>query len=88
MSLLTELRLIAPGDVAESAQRLIFTGFAHELAVAMAPNLRHRTLEDFNRQINDFVNRVRRHMNVEPHTFTAFDEQGLQELLSFPAAGR
>ena len=87
MSLLTELRLIAPGDVAESAQRLIFTGFAHELAVAMAPNLRHRTLEDFNRQINDFVNRVRRHLNVEPHTFTAIDEQGLQEMLSFPAAG-
>ncbi len=87
MSLLTELRLIAPGDVADSAQRLIFTGFAHELAVAMAPNLRQQTIEAFNREINDFVNQVRRHMNVEPHTFTAIDEQGLQELLSFPAAG-
>ena len=88
MSLLTELRLIAPGDVADSAQRLIYTGFAHELAVAMAPNLRHHTIEDFNREVNDFVNRVRRHMNVEPHTFNAIDEQGLEELLSFPAAGR
>jgi hypothetical protein len=39
MSLLTELRLIAPGDVADAAQRLIYTGFAHELAVAIAPNL-------------------------------------------------
>jgi hypothetical protein len=88
MSLLTELRLIAPGDVADSAQRLIYTGFAHELAVAMAPNVRHHTIEDFNREINDFVNRVRRRMNVEPHTFNAIDEQGLEELLSFPAAGR
>jgi len=54
----------------------------------MAPNLRHHTIEDFNREINDFVNRVRRHMNVEPHTFNVIDEQGLEELLSFPAAGR
>ena len=87
MSLLTEPRLIAPGDVADSAQRLIYTGFAHELAVAMAPNLRHHTIEDFNREINEFVNRVRRHMNVEPHTFNVIDEQGLEGLLSFPEAG-
>ena len=87
MSLLTELRLIAPGDVADSAQRLIYPGFAHELAVAVAPNLRQQTIEAFNREINDLVNRVRGHMNVEPHTFKVIDEQGLQELLSFPAAG-
>jgi hypothetical protein len=88
MSLLTELRLIAPGDVADSAQRLIYTGFAHELAVAVAPNLRHQTIEAFNREINDFVNRVRRHMNVEPYAFNAIDEQGLEELISsLPAAG-
>jgi hypothetical protein len=87
MSLLTELRLIAPGDVADSAQRLIYTGFAHELAVAIAPNLRHDTIEAFNREINEFVNRVRRHMNVEAHAFDVVDEQSLQELLSFPAAG-
>ena len=61
---------------------------ADKLAVAMAPNLRHHTIEDFNREINDFVNRVRRHMNVEPHTFNVIDEHGLEELLSFPAAGR
>jgi hypothetical protein len=88
MSLLTELRLIAPGDVADSAQRLIYTGFAHELAVAIAPNLRQHTIEAFNREINDFVNRVRSRMNAEPYTFSAIDEQGLQELISsFPAAG-
>jgi hypothetical protein len=86
MSLLTELRLIAPGDVADAAQRLIYTGFAHELAVAIAPNLRHQTIEAFNREINDFVNRVRRHMNVEPHAFKVIYEQGLQGLVSVPAA--
>jgi hypothetical protein len=88
MSLLTEPRLIAPGDVADSAQRLIYTGFAHELAVAMAPNLRHQTIEAFNREINEFVNRVRGHMNVEPYAFNAIDEQGVRELPSFPGAGR
>lgn len=88
MSLLTELRLIAPGDVADSAQRMIYTGFAHELAVAVAPNLRHATIEAFNREINDFVNRVRGHMNVESHTFNVIDDQSLQELLTFSAARR
>jgi predicted transcriptional regulator len=71
----------------DSAQRLTYTGFAHELAVAIAPNLRHQTIEAFNREINDFVNRVRPHMNVEPHAFKIIDEQGLQALLSFPTAG-
>lgn len=87
MSLLTELRLIAPGDVADSAQRMIYIGFAHELAVALTPNLRQHTIEAFNREINDFVNRVRRHLDVEPYAFNVIDERGLQELISFPAAG-
>ena len=53
----------------------------------MAPNLRHHTIEAFNREINDIVNLVRVHMNVEPHAFKVIDEQDLHELLSFPAAG-
>ncbi|WP_156766987.1 hypothetical protein [Mycobacterium sp. E796] len=42
----------------------------------------------FNREINNFVNRVRHHMNVEPHAFKAIGEQGLEELFGVPAAGR
>jgi hypothetical protein len=55
VTMLTELRLIAPGDVADSAQRVIYTAFAQEITAAIAPNQRHRTTEAFNREINDLV---------------------------------
>jgi hypothetical protein len=81
MTVLAELRLIAPSDVAEAAQRVIYTGFAQELAVTMAPNLRRHTTDAFNREISDFVNRVRRHMNAEHYASDVIDEHGLRELI-------
>jgi hypothetical protein len=84
MAVLAELRLLAPGDVADTAQRVIYTGFAQELAVAMAPNLRRHTTDAFNREISDFVNRVRNHMNVEHYAFDVIDDKGLRELIYLP----
>ena len=79
--MLTEPRLIAPGDVADSAQRVIYTAFAQEITAAIAPNQRHRTTEAFNREINDFVIRVRHHMHVQHHEFGIIDQHALQNLL-------
>lgn len=81
VTMLSELRLIAPGDVADSAQRVIYTAFAQEITAAIAPNRRHRTTEAFNREINDFVNRVRHHMNIQHHEFGTMDQRDLQNLL-------
>jgi hypothetical protein len=84
MAVLAELRLIAPGDVGGTAQRVIYTGLAQELAVAMAPNLRRHITDAFNREISDLVNRVRHHMNVEHYAFDVIDEKGLRELIYLP----
>lgn len=81
VTMLTELRLIAPGDVADSAQRVVYTAFAQEITAAIAPNRRHHTTEAFNREINDFVNQVRHHMKVEHHAFDTIDQRALQNLL-------
>ena len=88
ITLLTELRVIAPGDVADSAQRLIYTAFAQELTAAIAPHLRHQTTDAFNHQINDFVNRVRHHMHVEHYESSVIDQQTLQEILNPDDSGR
>jgi len=82
ITLLTELRFIAPGDVADSAQRVIYTAFAQALTAAIAPHLRHQTTDAFNREINDFVNRVRHHMHVEHYEFNVIDQQTLREILN------
>jgi hypothetical protein len=82
ITLLTELRFIAPSDVADSAQRVIYTAFAQELTAAIAPHLRHQTTDAFNREINDFVNRVRHHMHFEHYEFKVIDQQTVQEILN------
>lgn len=64
-TLLSELRFIAPGDVADSAQRVLYRAFAQEMIGVIAPHRQAHATDAFNREINDFVNRVRRHMNVE-----------------------
>jgi hypothetical protein len=84
IAVLAELRLIAPSDIADAAQRVMYTGFAQELAAAMAPNLRRCTTDAFNHEISDFVNRVRHEMNVEYYAFDVIDEQGLRELIHLP----
>lgn len=81
IAVLAELRLIAPGDIADAAQRVMYTGFARELAAAMVPNLRRSTTDAFNREISAFVNRVRHQMNVEHYAFDVIDERGLRELI-------
>jgi hypothetical protein len=82
VTLLTELRFIAPSDVADSAQRVIYTAFAQELTAAIAPHLRHQTTDAFNREINDFVNRVRHHMHFEHYEFKVIDQQTVQDILN------
>jgi len=81
ITLLTELRLVAPSDIADSAQRVIYTAFAQELTSALSPDLRGAATTAFNTAINDFVNRVRHYMHVEDHQFDAIDRKALEHLL-------
>ncbi len=81
ITLLTELRLVAPSDIADSAQRVMYTAFAQELTSALSPEKRNMATEAFNTAINDFVNRVRHYMKVEDHDFTVVDHKALDALL-------
>lgn len=81
ITLLTELRLVAPSDIADSAQRVIYCAFAQELTSALSPDRRNAATDAFNAAINDFVNRVRHYMHVEDHEFDAIDEKALEHLL-------
>ena len=83
ITLLTELRLVAPTDIADSAQRVIYTAFAQEITSALSPDRRNAAVDAFNAAINDFVNRVRHYMHVEDHEFDAIDQKALQHLLDF-----
>ena len=78
---LTELRLVAPADVADSAQRVLFSAFAQEMIGGIAPHLQRQATDAFNDEINDFVNRVRHHMNVEDIEFEFIDEQVMHKVL-------
>jgi len=53
-TLLTELRLIAPGDVADSAQRVLYSAFAQEMIGAIAPHLKRQATDAFNQEIKRF----------------------------------
>jgi hypothetical protein len=79
-TLLSELRLIAPGDVADSAQRVLYRAFAQEMIGAIAPERQNPATDAFNREINDFVNRVRRHMNVEHIDFDFIHDDVVHEV--------
>ncbi|KMO81453.1 hypothetical protein BST22_03705 [Mycolicibacterium chubuense] len=83
ITLLTELRLVAPSDIADSAQRVIYTAFAQEITSALSPDRRNAAVDAFNGAINDFVNRVRHYMHVEDHEFDAIDKKALEHLLEF-----
>ena len=72
VALIIELRLIAPRDVAESAQRVLYTAAGRNLAVAFAPDNQRHAADAFNREINTFFNRVRHHMNVDDIEFDFF----------------
>lgn len=72
VALITELRLIAPRDVAESAQRVLYTAAGRDIAAAVSPNNQRHAADAFNREVNEFFNRVRHHMNVEDIEFDFF----------------
>jgi hypothetical protein len=81
IAVLAELRLIAPSEIADAAQRVMYTGFAHELAAAMAPKVRRSATDAFNREMRDFVNRIRHQLDAEHYGLDVIDEQGLRELI-------
>lgn len=81
ITLLTELRLVAPSDIADSAQRVIYTAFAQEITNALSLDQRNAATDAFNASINDFVNRVRHYMHVEDHEFDTIDRATLEHLL-------
>lgn len=81
ITLLTELRLVAPSDIADSAQRVIYTAFAQEIRSALSLEKRNAATDAFNHAINDFVNRVRHYMHVEDHDFDVLDRTALDSLL-------
>ncbi|ODR17383.1 hypothetical protein BHQ23_26595 [Mycobacterium gordonae] len=80
-TLLTELRLIAPKDVADSAQRVLYRAFAQEMMGLVAPHLQRRATDAFNDEMSDFVNYVRHHMNVEDIEFEFINEEVMQQVL-------
>ncbi|MCQ4365975.1 hypothetical protein KQR54_33800, partial [Mycobacterium gordonae] len=80
-TLLTELRLIAPKDVADSAQRVLYRAFAQEMMGLVAPHLQRRATDAFNDEMSDFVNHVRHHMNVEDIEFEFINEEVMQQVL-------
>ena len=80
ITLLTELRLVAPSDIADSAQRVVYCAFAQEITATLSPAGRHAATDAFNAAINDFVNRVRHYMKVEDHQFEAVDKKVLEHL--------
>jgi hypothetical protein len=81
VTLLTELRLVAPRDVAESAQRVLYSATTRELTAAFSPQRQRRATESFNREVNDFFNRVRHHMNVEDIDFDFFNQGVMVRIL-------
>ena len=81
ITLLTELRLVAPSGIADSAQRVMYSAFAQEIASALSPDKRSAATEAFNAAINEFVNRARHHMQVEDHDFDVLDRTALDTLL-------
>jgi hypothetical protein len=80
-AVLSELRLVAPGDVADSAQRVLYKAFARELTAAFAPHLNRRATGAYNAEVNEFFNRVRHHLSVENIEFDFINEDVAQDVL-------
>ena len=83
MQSLSELRLLAPEDVAKSAHRVLFRNFALRLTATLAPDATDPARDALNREINDFFNRVRHFMSVEDMNFDFIDAEYLSGM--FPA---
>ena len=80
-SLLSEIRLVAPADVADAAQRVVYTAMAVRLTAVAAPELNRHATFKYNSAVNEFFNRVRHHMNVENIEFDFINENLLLEVL-------
>lgn len=80
---LSELRLLAPEDIAKSAHRVLFRNFALRLTATLAPDATDPARDALNHEINDFFNRVRHFMTVEDMNFNFIDEEYLSDM--FPA---
>ena len=80
-SLLSEIRLVAPADVAETAQRVAYTAVAVRLTAIAAPTLNRHATFNYNSAVNEFFNRVRHHMSVENIEFDFVNENLLLEVL-------
>ena len=80
-SLLSEIRLVAPADVAAAAQRVAYTAMAVRLTAIAAPDLNRHATFKYNSAVNEFFNRVRHHMSVENIEFDFINENLLVEVL-------
>lgn len=80
-SLLSEIRLVAPADVAETAQRVVYTAMAMRLTAAAVPELNRHAAFKYNSAVNEFFNKVRHHMSVENIEFDFINENLILEVL-------
>lgn len=80
-ALLSELRLVAPSDVADSAQRVLYSAFTAEIAAALAPQLAGKATNTYNTEVNDYFNHVRHHLNVEDIDFDFINENAMSKML-------
>jgi len=81
-AVLSELRLVAPGDVADSAQRVLYKAFMREMTAAFAPHLNQKAIDVYNTEVNEFFNRVRQHLSVENIKFDFINENVAAEVLA------
>lgn len=87
-AVLSELRLVAPGDVAESAQKVLYSAFAQGLTAAVAPHLNQQATSAYNSEVNEFFNRVRHHLSVEDITFEFVNEDVMAGVLDLTPDAR
>lgn len=80
-SLLSEIRLAAPADVAQTAQRVAYAAMAVQLTALAAPELNRHATFRYNSAVNELFNRVRHHMNVEDIDFDFVNEEVLLDVL-------
>ena len=80
-SLLSEIRLVAPVDVADAAQRVVYTAMAVQLTASATPELNRHATFKYNSAVNEFFNRVRHHMSVENIEFDFINENLVMEVL-------
>jgi hypothetical protein len=80
-AVLSELRLVAPGDVAASGQRVLYKALVREMTAAFAPHLNRQATDTYNAEVNEFFNRVRHHLNVENIEFEFINEDVVREVL-------